>query len=201
MLSYNTIKQNSIFEMPKIKWSKFIGYSFFIENLEEWISILDRLKKEHHQATHHCRGCRTELKYYENLFGEWNYDFATNKYNDDGEPSGTASYPIKNILEKKNIWNVMIVIVRYFGGTRLWIGWLISAYGDCTNRVLTEGWIISKPITKIIQKKLKYEFLGVFQRTLEKYDAKIINSRYESDYVFLDIEINVEYTSLEEFTD
>ena len=102
----NLIKNNEII----IKKSKFLGFLYEISNLEEIKEILNNLKKEHKKATH--------------------------KYSDDGEPSSTAGKPIYNIIEKKNLNNILIVVIRYFGGIKLGAGGLFRAYSNCASELL-----------------------------------------------------------------
>lgn len=102
------------------KKSKFIAYYYHVDSLLEIENILKKLKKEHKKARH--------LPYA--------YKIDNNiKKSDDKEPSNTAGSPILNIIEKKNLNNVLIVIVRYFGGIKLGAGGLIRSYGTCANMV------------------------------------------------------------------
>lgn len=108
------------------KKSKFLGYIFKIDSIEKINSILKDLKKEHKKATHIC--------YAYILFNET----MQVKAHDDGEPSGTAGKPIYNVLEKKNLKNVLLVVVRYFGGIKLGAGGLVRMYTKCASGVVNE---------------------------------------------------------------
>jgi len=104
----------------EVKKSKFVGYYYKIDSIEEIESILVSLKKAHKKARH--------LPYA--------YKFGSMlKKSDDKEPTNTAGVPILNIIEKKQMDNVLIVIVRYFGGVKLGAGGLIRSYGKCANLV------------------------------------------------------------------
>jgi len=104
----------------EVKKSKFISYYYELENLKDVDIILEQLKKEHNKARH--------IPY--------SYKFEnTAKKCEDKEPSGTAGMPIYNILERKNLNNKMIAVVRYFGGTKLGAGLLTRTYSDCANKV------------------------------------------------------------------
>ena len=107
----------------EIKKSKFIGYLFEIQNLEEIKNILENLKKEHKKATHICYAYR-----FLSPFSE--------KAVDDGEPSGTAGKPILNVLQKQNLQNTLLVVVRYFGGIKLGAGGLLRAYSKCASETI-----------------------------------------------------------------
>ncbi|MBO4412541.1 MAG: YigZ family protein [Clostridia bacterium] len=114
-----------MFEL-EIKKSKFIGYLFEIGSLEEIKQIVDNLKKEHKKATHICYAYRLNSPFAE-------------KAVDDGEPSGTAGKPILNVLQKQNIENSLLVVVRYFGGIKLGAGGLFRAYSKCASETIKFG--------------------------------------------------------------
>ena len=99
----------------EIKKSKFISYYYQIDNIDEVKMILEDLRKEHKKAKH--------------IVYAYKFDNTAGK-SDDKEPSGTAGLPLFNILEKNNLNNKMLVVVRYFGGIKLWAGPLSRAYGN-----------------------------------------------------------------------
>ncbi len=107
-----------------INKSKFIAYKFTLNSLEEVKSILTNLKNEHKKATHIC---------YAYIY---NRDIVSEKCSDDGEPGGTAGYPILNVLKKKNLENIMVAVVRYFGGVKLGAGGLVRAYTKACSEVI-----------------------------------------------------------------
>lgn len=101
-----------------IKKSRFITKLYYLENTDEIQNIIDNLKKEHKKCTHIC------------------YAYVINgkeKAVDDGEPSGTAGRPILNVIQKKNVTNVLVVVIRYFGGIKLGAGGLVRAYTSSTS--------------------------------------------------------------------
>ena len=108
------------------KKSKFCGYAFVVKSQSEVEGILADLKQEHKKATHIC----------------YAYNIKTGgvfaKAVDDGEPSGTAGRPIYNVIEKKNLSDVLIVVVRYFGGIKLGAGGLTRAYSKCASEAIKE---------------------------------------------------------------
>lgn len=108
----------------EIKKSKFYGYSYKIDKVEDVKQILDNLKKEHKKATHICYA-------YKIINGA---EFV--KFSDDGEPSGTAGKPIFNVIDKKKLNNILVVVVRYFGGVKLGAGGLVRAYTNCASELL-----------------------------------------------------------------
>ena len=101
-----------------IKKSRFITKLYYLENTDEIQNIIDNLKKEHKKCTHICFAYVINGK---------------EKAVDDGEPSGTAGRPILNVIQKKNITNVLVVVIRYFGGIKLGAGGLVRAYTSSTS--------------------------------------------------------------------
>ena len=100
-------------EVTEIKKSKFYSQAYKVESKQQCDDIIEKLKTEHKKATHIC----------------FAYILSnTAKFSDDGEPSGTAGKPILNVLQKKNLVNVMVVVIRYFGGVKLGAGGLVRAY-------------------------------------------------------------------------
>ena len=117
-----------MFNMVEIieKKSKFLGYTYQVKSAYEVENILQVLKKEHKKATHICYAYSISS------------DVVLAKAVDDGEPSGTAGRPILNVIEKKNIKNVLTVVVRYFGGVKLGAGGLVRMYTKCASESLKE---------------------------------------------------------------
>lgn len=113
--SYLTIEEPAQ-AIYKEKSSKFLTYAYHVENEEQVKEILDGLRKSYYDATHRCYAYRL------GWFGE------AFRANDDGEPSGTAGRPILGQLLSSNITNVLVVVIRYFGGTKLGVGGLVTAY-------------------------------------------------------------------------
>ena len=104
----------------EIKKSKFYAYSFEVDNIEEIKNVLEELKKEHKKAKH--------------IVYAYKIDGIEKKY-DDGEPSGTAGLPLYNIINKKDLNHILIVVVRYFGGIKLGAGGLLRAYNQAGSDV------------------------------------------------------------------
>ena len=114
---------DDMFEL-EINKSRFIAYRLNITSLEQVKPFLDQLKKEHKKARHVCYAY------------VYNNEIVSEKCSDDGEPGGTAGYPILNVIKKKNLTNVMVAVVRYFGGIKLGAGGLTRAYTKACAGVL-----------------------------------------------------------------
>ncbi len=187
-----TIQESSSFEIPKIKWSKFIWYIFPLQKKEDINNNLSYVKKKHFQATHHCWWYRFWIKVQKDLF--WNYIIQDEilQINDDWEPTNTAWYPIKQQILSENLFNVLIVIVRYFWWTKLWIWWLIQAYTQATKETIKHSKIIKKGITDIIQISYNYDKISSINHIIEKFNLKVISQNFDKE-IKLKFETNIAY--------
>jgi uncharacterized YigZ family protein len=153
----------------KEKNSRFIGFAFPIENEEEVQSHLKDLKKKYYDATHHCFAYKT---------------LTSTKYSDAGEPSGTAGVRIFNAIEHFNLTNTLVVVVRYFGGTKLGIGRLGKAYYETTLDVLEKAEKVNK---KLYQKgfiKVDFENANKIYLAFNESENKILNTSYSDKVEF-----------------
>lgn len=141
---YNTIDKPGIAEF-KDRGSKFIGYAFPITSIEAFKKKLDEIKKEHPKATHHCFAYRIGTD--KNIF----------RVSDDGEPSGTAGKPILGQIDSKELTDILIVVVRYFGGTLLGVPGLINAYKSAASMVLQ--------VTPVVQRAIEVTYALQFDYT------------------------------------
>lgn len=133
-MSIRELKQNCIVETI-IEKSKFICYCFVVHSLQEVEACLSKLESEHIGATHIC--------YAYKLLG---YE----KFSDNGEPQGTAGKPMLDVIKKKDISNVLVAIVRYFGGIKLGAGGLVRAYSNCTSKGIEKaGEVVMEQCKKI----------------------------------------------------
>lgn len=130
---YYTIEQTAVAEF-KDRGSKFLAFAFPVNSVEDFKKALAGLKEDHPKATHHCFAYRLGTD--KNIF----------RVNDDGEPSGTAGKPILGQIDSKNLTDILVVVVRYFGGSLLGVPGLINAYKTATALVLQLTPIVQKPI-------------------------------------------------------
>ncbi len=152
---YFTIEQPSVAEY-KDRGSKFTAYAFPIETEEEFKKHLQILKKEHTKAVHHCFAYRI--------------GFTGNQFraNDDGEPSGSAGKPILGQIDSKQLINVCIIVVRYFGGALLGVPGLINAYKTVSALVLQTVPIVQKPIMLAYFIQFDYNLLNDVMQVLKQ---------------------------------
>ena len=156
--TYKTIWKTSE-GLFKDKGSKFISYAFPVESEDEIRNIVLTIKKEHHSARHHCYAWR--LGHEKLVF----------RANDDGEPSSTAGKPILGQIQSYDLTNILIVVVRYFGGTLLGVSGLINAYRNAAQDAILQAEIIEK----LVEKQILIEFdYGVMNEVMKIFkDEKL----------------------------
>lgn len=132
----------------KDKGSKFMSFAFPVESEEEIRNIIQQLRKEHHSARHHCYAWRL------------GYDKSVFRANDDGEPSSTAGKPILGQIQSFDLTNILIVVIRYFGGTLLGVSGLINAYRGAAADALLQAEIIEKLVEKLLLIEFDYLVLN-----------------------------------------
>lgn len=158
--SYKTIAKRSG-ALYKEKGSKFIGIAFPAINEDEFKATLDAIKSEYHDARHHC---------YAFKFG---MDDNNYRYNDDGEPSNSAGAPIYGQIQSFELTNIGIVVVRYFGGTKLGVGGLIGAYRQAAKEALENAQLVSKTISDYYRLTFNYAIMGDVMTFLKQEQIEI----------------------------
>ena len=160
---YKTIENPVENILLKEKGSKFIGFAFPVNNENELKNALEKIRSEHPKATHHCYAFRMGIN------GE-NY-----RANDDGEPSGSAGLPIYNQLLANEITNVLVISVRYYGGTKLGVSGLVKAYKESAKITLEEANIITKELEAEIEIQFNFNQQNLIFTLLSKFDAKVLD--------------------------
>lgn len=171
--TYNTIEVEVGDALLKEKGSKFIGYVFPITTEEDAKFHIEFLKKKHHTARHWCYA--------------WRLGFNGDKFraNDDGEPSNSAGMPIYGQILSKDVTNILVVVVRYFGGTKLGVGGLISAYKTTAKLVLDEANILEKTINVFFQLTFEYKDMNKVMRIIKEQNLTIEKQQMELNCEFL----------------
>ena len=165
--TYKTITSPSVEILFKEKNSKFFGYSFPIQNEAEVKPIIEGLRKQHPHAVHYCYAYQTgtsTLLY---------------RANDDGEPSNTAGMPIYGQIQSFGLTNVLVVIVRIFGGVKLGVGGLISAYRTAAQMTLESSEIIEKTIDIHFQIEFDYKNINKVMRVFKEKSVEIVSQKME----------------------
>jgi uncharacterized YigZ family protein len=158
------------------KGSKFIAYAFPIKNTDEFKIEIAKLKTLHPKAVHFCFAYRLGID--KNNF----------RSSDDGEPSNTAGKPILNQIDAKQITNVMVVVVRYFGGILLGAQGLVNAYKTATQLALNQCNIIQKPITQKLIIETDYSFVSSLINFLKRNEVEITKKQIE---LFCTLELEI----------
>ncbi|MCU0468772.1 MAG: YigZ family protein [Arcicella sp.] len=170
MDTYKTIKSSSE-GLFKDKGSKFLAFAYPFTQESELKNIIEPLRKEHFKAVHFCYAYRIGMD--KNSF----------RINDDGEPSGSAGRPILNVLLSKEITNILVVVVRYWGGTLLGVSGLINAYKSATEEALTNTEIIEKTVNEIYQITYGYVQMNDIMKVVKDFDLKIVNQKFDNQCV------------------
>ena len=165
--SYKTIDRPTEEILFKEKNSKFYGYAFPINSEEEVKALIEPLKKKHFNAVHFCYAFQTGTNpiYF--------------RANDDGEPSNSAGMPIYGQIQSFGVTNILVVIVRYFGGTKLGVGGLISAYRTAAQMTLEISPIITKTINVHYLISFDYKNINKVMRVIKEKNIEIITQKME----------------------
>jgi uncharacterized YigZ family protein len=172
---YQTIDTQSTAEF-KDRGSKFIAYAFPISTVADFKLYMHQVKGEHPKADHFCFAYRIGI------------DGNTYRSSDDGEPSGSAGKPILGQIDSKNITNVFIVVVRYFGGTLLGVPGLINAYKTTAAFALQTVPIIQKEIVAIFHIQFDYTQMNEIMKSIKQFRGNIIKNE-SSLFSIIDVEI------------
>lgn len=168
--SYFTIK--AVAEgIYKEKGSKFYAFAYPVSSEDEIKSCLQELKKQYYDARHHC---------YAYILGK---DKLNYRSNDDGEPGNSAGPPILGQIRSKELTDVLVVVVRYFGGTKLGVGGLITAYKTSTQEALENAEIITKYLEKEFKITFEYPQMNDVMKLVKDFDLKILDQYFEQDCV------------------
>jgi len=174
--AYATIQSESRSE-TKVKGSRFIAETFVARTAEEAMDHLATVRKREYRATHHCYAYLVGLPPAQEF-----------KYSDDGEPTGTAGKPIYDILAGRGITNVLLVVTRYFGGTKLGTGGLVRAYSEAARAVVEASGSRKQFLTRAYRFTLEFSLHDQWQREIYKLGARVIDSEF-SDQVRLKVSI------------
>ncbi len=177
---YFTINNNPEIEYIVNK-SRFIARAYQVSTIEEIDAIIDSVRKEHYKANHVCSAyilAQEPVKL---------------KCSDDGEPSGTAGRPILNVIEKQNLTDVLILVIRYFGGIKLGKGGLVRAYSESASQVLNEATKVWVEENNIIEIETEYSFYQGLKLELSKHNINPVKEEF-TDIVQLRFEIPLKET-------
>lgn len=169
MDTYNTILIPSEEVLLKEKNSKFFGYAFPVSSDEEVRIHLEQLRKKHHGAVHFCYAWQMGT------------DRISFRANDDGEPGNSAGMPIYGQIQSFKVTNVLVVVVRFFGGVKLGVGGLISAYKTAAQMALEVCEIVEKTINVHYLISFDYKHMNKVMRIIKEKNLEIISQQMELD--------------------
>lgn len=167
--TYQSITKASPEVLFKDRNSKFFGYAFPIKTEEEANEHLEELRAKHHKARHWC---------YAWQIGKQEFQY---RANDDGEPSNSAGMPIYGQIQSFDVTNILIVVVRYFGGVKLGVGGLINAYKTAAQMALEQSDILKRTIDEIFVVKFDYPEMNKVMQVIKKNNLNVIDQKLEID--------------------
>lgn len=165
--TYKTIEKPFKGELFKDRGSKFYGYAYPIQSEDEVKPLVEKLKKEHYNARHWCYAWQlgtTKIRY---------------RANDDGEPSNSAGPPIYGQIQAFDVTNILIVVVRYFGGTKLGVGGLMNANKTASKAVLETADIVEKTIDRTFHITFEYKDMNKVMRIVKEKNLTISHQKLE----------------------
>lgn len=165
--TYKTILTPSEEVLYKEKGSKFLGYAFPVTTEEEIKEHVENLRKEHYNARHWCYAWQLGKSY------------ESYRVQDDGEPTNSAGMPIYGQLQSFDVTNILVVVVRYFGGTKLGVGGLVQAYKITAQMALEAADIVKKTIDENFILKFEYPEMNTVMRIIKDEDLKIVDQKME----------------------
>lgn len=167
----------------KEKGSKFISFAFPVQDEETIKEILAGIRKEHFSARHFCYA--------------WSLGIGQERYrvNDDGEPSGTAGRPIFGQIQSHQLTNILLVVIRYFGGTLLGVSGLIQAYKQAASDAISNAMIVTRTVEHILEIKFDYAAMNNLMQLIKEEQLEIVTTQFDLQ---CSIQIKVRSTRLEE---
>ena len=170
--SFNSVEKEGT-AILKEKGSKFLGFCYEVNSIEEVNEKMEKLRSEFHDARHFCFAYRI------------NPDKPELRYSDDGEPKNAAGIPIFNQLRSAELWNALVVVVRYFGGTKLGVSGLVNAYKQAASEAIAHSKIAITYLTERIHLRFPYTQMNEVMRLVKECHAELLEERMREDAGYL----------------
>lgn len=170
---YRTLAASSEETLFKDRGSKFFGYAFPVQSEEEVKLQIDELRAQHSNARHFCYAFQLGV------------ESISYRANDDGEPNNSAGMPIYGQIQSFNITNVLVVSVRYFGGTKLGVGGLINAYRNSAKLAIEASQIIVKTINVRFRISFSYDLINKVMRIIKEQKIQIVSQNLELNCTYI----------------
>ena len=182
--TFKTIANFSVEVTYKDKGSKFIGYAYPITSEDAVKDIIDTLKSQHHKASHWCYA--------------WQIGVETIQFrvNDDGEPNNSAGQPIYGQILSRDLTNILVVVVRYFGGTKLGVGGLVNAYKSAAQLAIDNSKVVTKTIKTHYVLIFEYRYMNNVMRIIKEKKAIIVKQKMD---LHCEFEISVRKKNSKQF--
>lgn len=148
--------------------SKFLAYAYHVTSEEQIHTLIEALRKRYYDATHHCYAYRL------------GHDGAVFRANDDGEPSSTAGRPILGQLLSHELTDCLIVVVRYFGGTKLGVPGLIQAYKESAAAVIAQSRIVERTVDEVFEVSFSYISMNDIMRIIKEMQPRIVEQQFDN---------------------
>lgn len=166
---FKTIKENEIGEgYYTEKRSKFLAFAHHVSNVDEVKKIVEQYRKKYYDARHCC---------YAYMLGAERTDF---RANDDGEPSSTAGKPILGQINKAELTDILIVVVRYFGGVKLGTSGLIVAYREAAIDALEHCEVVTKQVEELVSYSFTYPMMNDVMRIVKEMNPRIVDQQFDN---------------------
>ncbi|MCH4824766.1 MAG: YigZ family protein [Planococcus sp. (in: firmicutes)] len=181
--NYTTVGNSGSAEIL-IQKSRFIGHVARAETEQQAIEFIDSIKLLHKTATHNCSAY---------LIGEHD---SIQKANDDGEPSGTAGFPMLEVLKKQGLKDTVVVVTRYYGGIKLGSGGLIRAYGKAVSAALTAAGIVDRQLHYLMKTSIDYTWLGKLENEIRQSPFPLDHLEYTEGvdmYIYVPVKKEMEF--------
>jgi len=177
---YLTIAKEARAEI-KVKGSRFIGETFLVTDIAQALEKLNAVRKREHAATHHCYAWQVGLT-----------EDMSFKYSDAGEPAGTAGKPIYDVIVGREVTNILLVVTRYFGGTKLGTGGLARAYSNAARTVMEQAGVKENFLTARFKIEFDFTHYDRWQKLISSLEVKTIDSTF-TDRVSMVVEIRLNH--------
>jgi uncharacterized YigZ family protein len=164
--TYKTL-ETTVQGLYKERGSRFISYAIPVKDEGEVKKELEILRQKYHDARHHC---------YAYQIG---FDKSTNRANDDGEPSGTAGRPILGQIKSADLTNILVVVIRYFGGIKLGVSGLISAYKTAAKEAIEKAEVATRIISDVYELEFNYAAMNDVMRVIKEESCTILSTEFE----------------------
>lgn len=163
--TYRTIDEPARAEQT-VEGSRFLAEAMPVSDRRAATERIETIREREHKATHHCTAYR---------LGQEGEDF---RYDDDGEPSGTAGPPLLRQIDARDLTNTLVVVTRYFGGTELGTGGLARAYGDAASAALDRASVVEHVVRTPVRVRFDYDDTAPAEQVLRQFDTEVQESTY-----------------------